>query len=289
MKKGITIFTPTYNRADCLPKLYQSLIKQTCMDFEWIVVDDGSTDGTWELIELWINQKLISITYVRQQNSGKHCAHNKGVEMANGMLFTCVDSDDYLKESAVQCILNQWKEQHDAIGILNFKVFEDGKAISKINSDITYSTLCEAYRLFGLSGDTMLIFKTAIIKKYKFPQFDNEKFIPEAFLYDQLDQEGKLYIGKEKLYVCEYRRDGYSASIHKFNATNPYGYKTYIEQRLSFDSTIKYKYLDLIRLVSIKKVIHEKLFVNNKENAILCILAYFPGIMRYYVIYRKYA
>lgn len=288
MKKSLTIFTPTYNRAYCLPKLYQSLLGQTCMDFEWVVVDDGSTDNTRTLIESWNYEKNFPIIYIYQNNSGKHCAHNEGVRIATGELFVCVDSDDYLKENAVECILNQWKEQDNVIGILNFRVSENGDAISKIKSKIEYSTLYDAYHLYGLVGDTMLVYKTEIMKRHKFPRFANEKFVPEGFLYDQLDKEGQLYIGKEKIYVCEYREDGYTASIHKVNATNPRGYKAYILQRIDCDYLLKHKFRDIIRLISIKKVLHEKMFVDIDSNILLSCLAFFPGVLRYFVLYKKY-
>lgn len=105
----ITVFTPSYNRAYTLPKLYESLCSQTLSDFEWIVVDDCSTDNTKQLIENWHNEDKIKITYFLQpQNGGKHRAINKGVELAAGELFFIVDSDDFLTIDAIEEIQKEW-------------------------------------------------------------------------------------------------------------------------------------------------------------------------------------
>lgn len=98
----LTIFTPTYNRAHLLPNLYQSLLNQKRVDFEWLIVDDGSTDGTEELVNQWIEEAVLTIRYFRKENSGKHTAINKGVQLAKGELFLIVDSDDVLAENALK-------------------------------------------------------------------------------------------------------------------------------------------------------------------------------------------
>ena len=96
MKKRMTVFTPTYNRAYILPKLYDSLCQQTVKSFEWLIVDDGSVDNTQELVEKWIEEKKIEIRYFKQANGGKQRAHNLGVEKSKEEIFVCVDSDDYV-------------------------------------------------------------------------------------------------------------------------------------------------------------------------------------------------
>ena len=102
----LTVCTPTYNRAHTLPRLYESLVRQTSQDFEWLVVDDGSTDNTRELVDGWVAEGRIRIRYVYKENGGKPSAHNLGVRMAAGELFFCVDSDDYLTDNAVEVIRN---------------------------------------------------------------------------------------------------------------------------------------------------------------------------------------
>lgn len=101
----VTVFTPTYNRAYILNNLYQSLCRQSYGDFEWLIVDDGSTDNTEGLIASWLDESKISLCYIKQPNGGKHRAINRGIQEANGNLFFIVDSDDYLADNAIERIL----------------------------------------------------------------------------------------------------------------------------------------------------------------------------------------
>ena len=261
MKNGITIFTPTYNRAYVLDRLYESLLKQTDKRFEWVIVDDGSTDNTKALAESWIAEKKITIRYYYQENAGKMQAHNKGTELAEYELFCCVDSDDYLTYNAVEKILSCWGRKginKKIIGLLNFRLTAQGGRVSSGHLKNVVGRTCtlyDAYRKYGLNGDTMLIYRTEVIKQHHFPQFEGEKFVPESYLYDQLDQDGKIYVQGEKLYVCEYLPDGYTASIRKTNHDNPRGYEAYIIQRLNLDKKYKDRVLDTIRFIAIELVL----------------------------------
>ena len=107
--KTLTIFTPAYNRARTLPRTYESLLRQTCKDFEWLVIDDGSTDGTRELVEDWIKEKKIPIRYIHQKNQGMHGAHNTAYRNISTELNTCIDSDDYMPDDAVEKIVRFWE------------------------------------------------------------------------------------------------------------------------------------------------------------------------------------
>lgn len=132
----------------------------------------------------------------------------------------------------------------------------------------------------------MLIFRTDILKRVSFPIFAGEKFVPEAYLYDSLSKFGRLYFLDEILYLCEYQQDGYSSAIHKINARNPHGYKTYISQRIQLDVNIKNVFGDVIRYISIMLVIKEN-FISSPYlfvKLFLCPL----GFLRYLVLYRNY-
>lgn len=108
MKKGITVFTPTFNREGYLTKLYNSLLNQKFNNFEWVIVDDGSTDGTKLIVGEFIKENKININYIYQKNEGKHIAFNNGVKNAQYELFMCIDSDDYLINDILGEIYNQW-------------------------------------------------------------------------------------------------------------------------------------------------------------------------------------
>lgn len=288
-KKKITVFTPTYNREHTLPRLYISLCQQTNKDFYWLIVDDGSTDNTEAIIKEWISEGNIEIIYYKQENMGKSMAHNKGVELADSELFVCVDSDDYLTDDAVEVISKVWtKAKPNDVGILAFRRTTD-KLITTIKSHQKNirTTLKNAYDNLGLSGDTMLVFKTNIVKKYRFPYIDGEKFVPESYIYDLIDKDGNLMLIKKALYVCEYLDDGYTNNMARLLKNNPKGYIEYINQRLRFDNGIKAKFLDSIRYVAITKVIKNFHTMENAVYPLFTILAYPFGVLLYVRRYKN--
>lgn len=287
MDKLLTIFTPTYNRANTLVRLYDSLLAQTSDDFIWLIVDDGSTDNTEEIVKSWIVDNIIKIQYFKQSNQGKSMAHNKGVDLTKTELFVCVDSDDYLDVNAVEDIILKWKDaKKNNTGVLAFKCTEKDR-VTSIKTKINESTLKDAYDIYGLKGDTMLVFKTSIINKYSFPHFENEKFVPEAYLYDLIDQEGKLLILQKYLYVCEYLEDGYTNNMARLLKNNPKGYFAYIKQRIQIDSKLKYKFFDYIRYVAMTKCVNYESVWNNKQDLIIKCLAYPFGILLYLKKFKK--
>lgn len=283
----ITIFTPSYNRAKTLPRLYHSLLRQTNQDFCWQIVDDGSIDETEILVHTWINEKKIPIRYFKQKNYGKPMAHNKGVELTETELFVCVDSDDYLAENAIEEVIQCWKSaKKNDVGILAFKATID-KPLTRIQNggNGKRTTLKNAYDHLGLVGDTMLVFRTEVIKKYKFPYFNGEKFVPEGYLYDQIDQEGQLILLEKPLYICEYLEDGYTNNMAKLLKNNPKGYFTFLRQRLSIDKTPREKFLDSIRYVAMAKA-HNMPIIKNAVYPMYAFLAYPTGLLLYYKKYR---
>lgn len=287
----ITIFTPTYNRGYIISNLYQSLLKQTNRNFIWLVIDDGSRDNTSLLFDNWMKDKLITIQYYKQKNQGKSMAHNKGVNLTKTELFTCVDSDDYLSPTAVEEILKAWEDNksYSCVGILSFRAMPDGSPITILKDKICKATtLRGAYENHGLRGDTMLIFQTNIIFPLKFPYFEGEKFVPEAYLYDQIDQLGKLLIYPKVLYYCQYLDDGYTRQMSALLAQNPEGYIAYITQRLLFDNNIKSKLFDSIRYVSMCIVARKKNIIRNSPYPIITLLAYVAGFLLYRLKYSNF-
>lgn len=286
----VTVFTPAYNRGYTLGRLYNSLLRQTDKRFCWIVVDDGSIDNTEDLVLSWAQENKIEIHYYKQKNQGKPSAHNKGVELTETELFTCVDSDDYLKDNAIEEIITSW-ENHpdDCIGILGYIEREKEGVLTSCSDDtVTKGTLRYLYD-HGLSGDTILIYRTDILKKYAFPKFEGEKFIPEAYLYDLLDREGELMLLRKSLYVCEYLPDGYTAGMAKLLYRNPEGYFCYINQRLRFDTSLKQRLADSIRYDAMAIAHKRKGFIRNAVYPFYALLAYPAGWIFYKKRYAIYA
>lgn len=284
----ITIFTPTYNRAHTLGRLYDSLTRQTNQDFVWLIVDDGSTDETEAMVRFWQNEGKLGIVYYQEPNQGKSAAHNKGVELASTELFFCVDSDDYLVDDAVAAVLDAWEGgDKDCIGILAYKAYMDGTLVTKIKKNHLAKATLRAFYDNGMTGDTALIYKTSVLKMHRFPQFADEKFVTEKYLYDQLDQDGLLLLLDKAIYVCEYLPDGYTFNSGSLFFNNPNGYFAYLEQRLHYDKTFKEKFLDSMRYVALGIARRREGLVKNAVYPTVAALAYPAGWLLYCMRYRK--
>ena len=221
----ITVFTPTYNRAYILPKLYKSLKKQTCMDFEWLVVDDGSTDNTSELFEKWKDERSFSIRYIKQSNGGKHRAINHGVKVAKGELFFIVDSDDTLSTEAIQRIVNQYMPIRNDMsfgGVCGLRAYHNGERIGgERNFGILDCTSLDFRYKYRIKGDMAEVIRTHVLKEFPFPEVEGEKFCPEALIFNRIATKYKLRYFYEKVYLCEYLEDGLTASIVKVRMKSP--------------------------------------------------------------------
>ena len=208
----ITIMTPTYNRAYILGQAYRSLCEQTSFEFEWIIIDDGSSDGTSDLVNKWINEcKDFHIIYCQQQNGGKHRAINNAVKIAQYEWFLILDSDDQLTSTAVE-LIHAWITDVAGIkGIVGVAGLRGGyeHAIGG-NMKMPYVDATNLQRKkFGLLGDKAEVYKTEILKQYPFPEFQGENFIRESAVWDKIAKDGlKLRWFNNVIYICEYIEDG---------------------------------------------------------------------------------
>lgn len=289
----LTVFTPTYNRGYVLERLYQSLRRQTCKDFEWLIIDDGSNDETEELVKKWFDEDKIIIRYIKKENGGKPSAYNVAVKETRGEYFTCVDSDDYLTDDAIEMIKNGWttERRNDVIGHIYYRIdgTDTSQFITKYHGIQEYATLLDFYRLYGLKGDTMLVYKSDIVSKYQFPFFENEKFVPESYIYDLYDNEGVMHIYKKGIYIGEYLADGYTASMRKTNYDNPRGYEIFISNRLKKDTKLLDYFMDMIRYISIKFVLKEmNQVIPLSRKKWLTVVAIPFGWIFYKKVYSKY-
>ena len=238
----LTIFTPTYNRAYSLPKLYQSLCCQKFTDFEWIVVDDGSTDGTAGLIDSWKAENKLNIRYFHQDNSGKMSAHNLAVSVSEAVWFLCIDSDDYLTdENVFGDFFDFWSSNcknsnvagvadDKVCGVFSFKEIE-GRFIA-YPTDVYVSHLRDIHKR-GCTGEAAMFLKTSIIKKHLYPIFEGERFVPDAYLYEQLDASYQFLLMPRFTQHCKYNPDGYTHKYRFLLYSNPLGYRAYHNQRVA--------------------------------------------------------
>ena len=237
----LTIFTPTYNRAYILDQLYQSLLRQSCHAFEWLIVDDGSTDDTEALVRGWTEaENPFPIRYHRQENGGKHRAINTGVKLAQGELFFIVDSDDRLPPDSIARTLH-WvgtlpEDSRNAFcGICGLKAFSMEEAVGTSFSGEWIDCTCLERDAHGISGDKAEVFFTDVMRRYPFPTFDGENFVTEAVVWDRMAADGyRLRFFNEVIYLCEYRNDGLTNQGLNTFLRNPYGYALYLRQCRKF-------------------------------------------------------
>lgn len=237
----ITVFTPVYNRAYIIENLYHSLLSQTNYDFEWLIIDDGSTDFVEELVHGWMEAKTapFEIRFFRQPNGGKHRAINRGVWLAAGEAFFIVDSDDYLTEEAIELIHKWWKDignDDGYAGVAGLRGNREGKIIGDIPLFGSYIDATNIERgKYGLLGDKAEVYKTSVLKKYPFPEFEGENFLTEAVVWDRIGDAGlKVRWFCQIIYMCEYREDGLTRKGKECFIKNPVGWGLYIQQRNRF-------------------------------------------------------
>ncbi len=240
---AITIFTPTYNRAYILPVLYESLQKQTRKDFEWLIVDDGSSDGTEELVAGWMEKETsFLIRYYKKENGGKPRAINYGVHLANSSYFFLMDSDDYLREDAVERLLT-WIPEIDAdpafVGVGAAKGYVDGTYIKGIPPKVNADGYVDATNLeraqYHLDADMCEAYKTEIFKKFPMAEWPGEKFAPEQIALNEIALAGyKLRWHDEIIYFCEYREDGLTKGSALLEKRNPMGYAMMYNHMLKY-------------------------------------------------------
>ena len=225
----LTYFTPTYNRAELLVKLYESLLKQTNKDFIWLIVDDGSTDNTKNIVDTWVKSAKINIKYILKENGGKNTAIDLANKICETEFICCVDSDDFLVEEATEVLYSYFpkitENGEDIVGLVGRRAHFDLKPFSEnwaTENDVIY--FHELVEKYGYKEDTVLVFKTNIVKKYSFPKISNEKFITESVFYNQFMFKYKLMMMTENIYLSEYQDIGYTSQGMNLFFKNPNGF-----------------------------------------------------------------
>ena len=237
----ITVFTPTYNRAALLQRLFDSLRDQTFQDFEWLVVDDGSTDNTEEVIHSIIEEPRwrSRIRYLKQTNGGKHRAINYGVKEARGELFFIADSDDYLPTESLEKVNNYYQKVRDDIiigGICGLDMSPNGDIIgSGLPFDEIVCSSLELRIKHRVTGDLKEVFYTSVLKEFPFPEFENERFCPEALVWNRIAQKYKLLFFNDPIYIAEYQPEGITAGITLARMNSPMASVTTYKELNSYD------------------------------------------------------
>ena len=280
----LTIFTPTYNRAHTIKRTYDSLLRQDCKDFVWMVVDDGSIDNTAELIKQWQkNDNGFEIIYIYKENGGMHTAHNTAYENINTELNTCIDSDDMLAEGAVKHIieLKKKKKSERFAGIIGLDSdMNTGKVIGTVfPKEMSETTLCGFYSSGGV-GDKKLVYRTDIMKEIPpYPIFDNEKYLSLGYKYQLCDQHFSLITTNKILCEVEYQADGSSMNMFRQYYTNPKSFAFIRKENMKYIHSKKRNFIDCTHYVSSSLFSKNRRFLRESPKKIMTLMAIPSGMI----------
>ena len=253
--KTLTVFTPTYNRAHLLPRVYESLKNQTSQNFIWMIVDDGSTDDTRMLVEQWQQENILEITYLYKENGGMHTGHNTAYTNIITPFNVCIDSDDYMPPQAVEIILREVKNidgNPEYCGIIGLDATSDGAVIgTPIPAHLDKVKLNELYLLHGVTGDKKMVYRTDLMQSVPpYPEYKGEKFVPLDYKCLLLDQKYYLKPVNEVLVIVEYQDDGSTRNMLKQYRRHPRGFAFSRISRIDYGITMKEKLKNAVHLVS---------------------------------------
>ena len=260
----ITVFTPTYNRGNLLNRLYQSLCQQIHKDFEWVVVDDGSTDETSSIVKMIQDKHTYEnfpIYYLKKENGGKHTAVNKGVQKANGDLFFIADSDDILPPNALHIVAEVWEQtkcDNSIGGICGFDGDMNGGSIigtgfskevhllniklsNHINIGYIDVTTRDVRFKLKVDGDMKEVFRTSVLREYPFPEIKGERFCPEVLVWNRIASKYKLRHINKIIYLVEYQQDGITSAITRSRMNSPIASTMTYAEMLDYNISLKWK------------------------------------------------
>lgn len=246
----LTIFTSSFNRAHTLPRLHESLKGQTDKNFEWIIINDGSTDNTDDIVEQFIRVGAVDIVYRATRNGGKMRAINQAVKLARGHFFFIVDSDDYVTSDCVEKISKVIAQVPDYIGAIVFRRHDlarhaENRCFARYTFD---ATPVEAYFIDKIA-DRAEVIRTRLLAENSFPEIKGEKFVPEGYVWNKIGNSNKFRYIDEPIYLFEYLDDGYTRNFSKLLENNPIGFGLYYRSMLSYTIPFFYKMKFLVRLI----------------------------------------
>lgn len=285
----ISILTPTYNRQKLLERLYNSILKNLNYGFEveWLIMDDGSTDGTEKLIEKYINENKFDIQYYSQENKGKMEAINNLVPYATGELIIECDSDDYFKQNAFLTIKNTCNELGENTYALCYLKYDHNECnIGNLFKE-KETTMWDLYFKQGENGEKALVYNANIRKQYNYELEKDEKFITEARMYHKMDLKYKMKCFNEPIMICEYQQEGYSNNIIEMFKKYPYGYYEYFKEMFDMDFSGIYlkKRIYILKHYILFSYLTKRSFkesINNVKslfNKVLFVIMYGPGMI----------
>jgi len=266
-------------------------MRQSSKDFIWLIIDDGSTDNTKQLVDNWREKANFDIKYVYQENRGMHGAHNTAYKLIETELNVCIDSDDFMTDDAVEKIVQFWREngtsQYGGIVALNSN--QNNQLIgSLLPTDIKASTIYNLYEKYGVTGDKKLIYRTELTKQFPYPIFKDEKYVGLSYKYLMIDKQYELLIMNEVVCHVEYLSDGSSLNMFKQYRNNPKGFSFLRKELMGLPfGSATYNFRQATHYVSSNLLLKNWRLFNETPKKLITLAAFPFGFLLYLIILNK--
>lgn len=279
--KTLTVITTTYNRDYCLHQVYDSLKRQTSSDFLWMIIDDGSTDNTKELVQKWIDEKLIEIEYYYKTNGGMHTARNLAYEKCTTELNVIIDSDDWMTDDAVEKIVRFWKANgsNDYCGIISDNVDKNG---NMIGSPLPNIKSCRRFLLsskYHVKGDKKLILRSELTRLYPYPEFEGEKFFPASYKFRLIDQQYDILVMHEYTCVVDYNSDSMTYNKYAQYKTCAKGFAFFRNEMIKLTNSPKEIIREMIHYIAESKMANSKHVISGSAKPFYTIICFPIGLL----------
>lgn len=283
----ITVFTPTFNRSHLLPQLYFSLCKQTMKDFTWLIIDDGSTDTTKELVDTWIKEDIINIRYIYQENQGMVAAHNTAHYVMTSDLCVCIDSDDFMPSNSIEIIIDLWRKHgnDNLAGLIGLDQYADGKIVGDKFPNSNWKCKFSELESKKIYGDKKFVHNRKVFNQFlPYPKFKDEKFPVTSYLYFFIEQEHN-YLGFNEVFcTIEYQEDGLSNNLIKQYKDSPLSFAHYRKARIEYAISYKIKVKNTIHYVASMLQAKQYKIISESPAKLLTLLILPVGFLLYLYI-----
>lgn len=290
--KFLTVFTPTYNRKHLLPRLYESLKNQPNKNFIWMIIDDGSTDGTEDLVKEWQQESKVEIIYLFKKNEGMHSAHNLAYEKITTPWNTCIDSDDQLAENSVEQIYIHGKsieDDDDFYAVVGLDSDQQGIIIgTPFPENLQKVKFSEIYLKYDLTGDKKIVYKTTVMQNLPpYPIYEGERLVPLDYKSLLADQFAYIKPVNEVWCIVEYQEDGSTKNMLKQYRRNPRGFAFSRISRIDYGITLIERFKNAIHLVSSTLFSKDLAALFKTRHTLLVLLAIPAGVLLNFYIRLK--
>lgn len=279
--KSLTVITATYNRAYCLHQVYESLLRQDCTDFVWLVIDDGSSDETRDLVHRWAIDKRVEIEYIYQPNGGMHVARNTAYANTRTPLSVVIDSDDWMADGAVERIIDFWRENQrdDVAGMISHNVDPNGILIgSEMPLGVSSCTIADFFGRHGGRGDKKFIYRSDLIRLNPYPVFPGEKYFPASYKFRLLDQRFKMLLMDSVTCVVDNNASSQGRSRYLHYQSCSRGFAFYRNEMLRIDKNPRRNLRTAIHYVAESRFAGEKNYIKNASRKGYVIVALPAGV-----------